>query len=211
LEKVNELAKPEDVIFEAMGFCYDKLRNFAQARFYYRKASHLRPDDSRLYYKIACTYFKEGQWESCMKQLETAMKINRMQPEYNLLAGECKMQAGLYKEAVQYFSTVVRSRPRNASGWEALIRCLYNGGFFEEGLNQADAALMATGGKPLFLFYRSALLFAAGRSKEGLLQLEEAMAGSPKQLKKFVELNPAILQNQQVVDLVARFKRNKSI
>jgi hypothetical protein len=30
-------------------------------------------------------------------------------------------------------------------------------------------------------------------------------------LKKFIELNPAVLQNQQVVDIVAKFKRNKSI
>jgi hypothetical protein len=34
---------------------------------------------------------------------------------------------------------------------------------------------------------------------------------SPRLLKKFIELNPAILQNQSVVDLIARFKRNKSI
>ena len=33
LEKVTELAKPEDVIFEAIGHCYDRLKNFAQARF----------------------------------------------------------------------------------------------------------------------------------------------------------------------------------
>ncbi len=211
LEKVNELAKPEDVIFEALGYCYEKLKNFAQARFHYRKASHLRPDDSRLYYKIASTYFREGQWESCLRQLDTALKIHRSQPEYNLMAGECKTQLGAYKEAVQYFSSVVRSRPRNASGWEALVRCLYNGGFYEEGLDQAEAALRSTQGKPLFLFYRAAILFAAGKSKEGLLQLEEAMIKAPKQLKKMVELNPSILQHQAVVDLVARYKRNKSI
>jgi len=211
LQRVTELAKPEDVIFEAMGYCYEKLNNHAQARFYYRKASHLRPDDSRLYYKIASTYFREGRWESCLKQLDTALKIHRNQAEYNLMAGECLMQTGKYKEAVQYFSSVVRARPRNASGWEALIRCLYNGDFFEEALEQAEAALRSTHGKPLFLFYRSAILFAAGKSKEALLQLEEAMQKSPRQLKRFVELNPAILQNQQVVDLVARFKRNKSI
>lgn len=211
LDKVNELAKPEDVIFEALGYCYDRLKNFAQARFHYRKASHLRPDDSRLYYKIACTYFKEGQWESCLKQLDTALKIHRLQPEYNLLAGECNMQLGLYKEAVQFFSAVVSHRPKSVAGWEALVRCLYNGGFYEEGLEQASAAFKVTKGKPLFLFYRAALLFAAGKTKEGILQLEKAMERAPRQLKKFIELNPAILQNQAVVEVVARFKRNKSI
>ena len=104
LEKVNELAKPEDVIFEAIGYCYEKMKNHAQARFYYRKASHLRQDDSKLFYKIACTYYNEGQWQACIKQLDTAMKIHRLQPEYNLLAGECKMQLGLFKDCLLYTS-----------------------------------------------------------------------------------------------------------
>jgi tetratricopeptide (TPR) repeat protein len=211
LEKVNELAKPEDVIFEAIGHCYDRLKNFGQARIYYRKASHLRPDDSKLYYKIACTYFNEGNWNNSLKQLEIAMKIQRLQPEFNLLAGECKMQLGQYKDAVQFFSNVVGIRPKNAAGWEALIRCLYKAEYFEEALEQSVAALHATQGKTLFTFYRAAILFETGKAKEGILQLEKGLEESPRQLKKFIELNPSILQNQQVVDLLARYKRKKSI
>jgi tetratricopeptide (TPR) repeat protein len=211
LEKVTELSKPEAVIMEALGHCYDRMKNFAQARFYYRKATHLNKDDSRLYYKIACTYFNEGQWEISSKQLETALRIHRNQADYNLLMGECKMQLGLYKEAVQYLSEVVRVRPRNSAGWEALICCLYKSAFMEEALEHTEAALVMTGQKPVFLFYKAFLLFTAGKSKEALLQLEEAMSRSPKLLKKFVELNPSILQNQQVVDVIAKFKRNKSI
>jgi tetratricopeptide (TPR) repeat protein len=211
LEKVTELAKPEDVIYEAIGHCYDRMKNYAQARFYYRKASHLNQEDSKLFYKIACTYFNEGQWESCIKQLDSALRIHKLQPEYNVLMGECKMELGQMKDAIQFFSNAVRIRPRNVSGWEALIRCLYKAGYLDEALQQADAALRVTNEKPLFLYYKSAILIAAARTKEALLQLETAMIKSPKLLKKFIELNPSLLQNQQVVDLVARFKRNKSI
>lgn len=211
LEKVIELAKPESVIYEAIGHCYDRLHNYAQARFYYRKASHLSQGESKLFYKIACTYFNEGQWESCAKQLDAALKIQRLKPEYNLLMGECKMQLSLYKDAVQYLSNVVRIRPRNTSGWEALIRCLHKAGFFEEALEQTDAAIRMTQGKAIFLFYKSSILFALRRSKDALIELERAMEKSPKLLKKFMELNPFILQNQQVVDIIAKFKRRKSI
>ncbi|HTD94043.1 MAG TPA: tetratricopeptide repeat protein [Chitinophagaceae bacterium] len=211
LEKVTELSKPEVVIYEAIGHCYDRLKNYAQARFYYRKASHLNQEDSKLFYKIACTYFNEGQWQNCIKQLDQAMKIHRQQPEYNLLMGECKLEMGLTKDAVQAFLNVVRIRPRNVSGWEALIRCLYKGSFHDEALEQADAALQVTNGKPLFIFYKSAVLMAMGKSKEAILQLENAMSLAPKLLKKFVELDPAVLQNQQIVDVIAKFKRKKSI
>jgi tetratricopeptide (TPR) repeat protein len=211
LEKVTELSKPEDVIYEAIGHCYDKLKNFAQARFYYRKATHLNQEDSKLFYKIATTYFNEQQWESCIKQLDHALKIHRLQPEYNLLMGECKLKLELYKDAMQYFSTVVRIRPRNAGGWEALIRCLYKAEYLDEALEQVDTALRITNGKPLFMFYKTAILLASGKTKEAMLQLEKAMSKAPKMLKKFIELNPSGLQNQQVVDVVAKFKRNRSI
>src|SRR3982751_1820598 len=110
LEKVLELSKPEEVIYEAIGHCYDRMKNFAQARFHYRKASHLNPEDSKLHYKIACTYYNEGQWTSAVKSLDAALKIQRMQAEYNLLMGECKFQLNEYKEAVQFLSTAVRIR-----------------------------------------------------------------------------------------------------
>jgi tetratricopeptide (TPR) repeat protein len=199
------------VIYEAIGHCYDRLKNYADARFYYRKASHLNQEDSKIYYKIACTYFNEGQFESCMKQLDQAIKLHRPQPEYNLLMGECKMELGLYKDAVQYFSNAVRIRPRNVTGWEALIRCLVKADFPDEALEQADAALQITNGKPIFLFYKASVLLEKGKSKEAILQLEKAMTEAPRLLKKFIELNPASLQNQQVVDVIARFKRNRSI
>lgn len=211
LEKVLELSRPEDVIYEAIGHCYDRLKNFAQARFYYRKASHLNAEDSKLHYKIACTYINEMQWSTAIKHLETALGFYRMQPEYNLAMGECKMQLGNYKEAIQYFSNVVRQRPRNVSGWEALIRCLFYGEYYEEALEQVEAAIKMTDDKPVFSFYSCAIYFAMGKTKEAILHLEKAMDRSPKLFKKLIELNPAVLRHQQVVDIVARYKRNKSI
>jgi protein involved in temperature-dependent protein secretion len=50
--------------------------------------------------------------------------------------GECKLQTGNIKDAIQFFTNVVRARPKNVSGWEALIRCLYNVEYYEEALEQ---------------------------------------------------------------------------
>ncbi len=211
LEKALELSRPEDVIYEAIGHCYHKLGNFALARSNYRKASHLNPEDSKLYYKMALTYINEEQWESAVKQLDSAMRIHRALPEYNLAMGECKLQLKQFKEAIQYFGNVVRSRPKSTAGWEALIRSLFKAEFYEEALEQCVAALKITEGKTLFIFYFSACLFALKKTKEGILQLEKAMQFSPRQVKKLIELYPAILQNQQAVDLIARYKKGKKL
>ena len=211
LEKVLELTRPEDVIYEAIGHCYDKMGNYAQARFNYRKASHLNNDDSQLNYKVACTYMNEGQWESAIKNLEVALRIHRMQPEYNLAMGQCYMQLNKLEDAVAYFGNVVRVRPRNINGWVELIKCLYKAEMFEEALEYAGFAYEQTDGKPVFVFYKSIVLFALGKSKEALIQLEVGMSKNPRLIKKFIEINPSILQIQQVVDIIARFKKGRSI
>lgn len=211
LEKVLELTRPEDVIYEAIGHCYHRMGKYAQARFNYKKAVHLNPDDSKLHYKIAVTYMLEEQWQSASKQLENAMRIHRSIPEYNLAMGECKMNLNKFKEAIQFFGSVVRHKPKNAAGWEALIRCLLKAELFEEAHEQCINALNATDGKPVFYFYASIVLFFLGKSKEALLQLEEGMNKAPKLLKKFIELNPSILQNNLVVDIIARYKKGKKI
>lgn len=209
LEKVGEITRPEEVIYEAIGHCHHRMGNFAHARFNYRKASHMNPGNSKLYYKIALTYINERQWQSAIKQLDNALRINRHSPEYNLAIGQCALQLKNYKDAVHYFSLVVRSRPKNVRGWEALIRCLLETKHYTEAMQQCVDALKITDGKPLFYYLYSAVLFAANKNKEALIQLENGLRLMPQHLKKFIELNPSILQNQQVVDIIARYRKTK--
>lgn len=209
LEKVIEITRPEDVIFEAIGHCYHKLGKFGIARFNYRKASHINSADSKLQYKIALTYINEQKWEKAVLHLENALRIHKNVPEYNLAMGQCVLQLKNYKDAVHYFSMVVRSRPKNVRGWKALITCLHQSKYYDEAIQQCNAALKITEGKALIHFLYSGVLFAAGRSKEALAQLETGLKKSPALVKNFVELNPSILQNPQVVDLLARYRKIK--
>jgi len=164
-----------------------------------------------LYYKVAGTYMNEHNWSQALKYLESATKISRVQPDFNLAMGECYQHLGKLKEAIFHFTLVVQHRPKSSSGWEALIRCLYDAEHYAEAEIQVNIAESKTGGKPIFQFYRSAILFAMGKSKEALIQLDNALQRAPRLLKKFIEVNPVILQNQAVVDLVATFKRKRPI
>ncbi len=210
LEKVLELTRPEDVIYEALGHCYDKLKNYAQARFHYRKASHLTPEDSHLHFKIACTYINENHWESAIKNLENAMRIQRTRPDYNFALAQCYVQLNKTKDAIIHFSNFIKARPKNIKGWKELIRCLYYAGFYEEALQQVHNALKNTTNKPLLLFYKTAILYAMGKSKEAFLLLDKAMEKYPKMIKQLVELEPSLLQNHQVILLIAKYKSKRA-
>ncbi len=211
LEKVLELSRPEEVIHEAIGYCYDRMGQYAQARFHYRKASHMNPQDGKLFYKIACTYINEHQYESAVKQLQQALKINRMQPDYNLAMGMALVELGQFKPAIEHYANVIKSRPKNAKGWSAMLECMLKADLLDNADEYACEAYEATNGKPVFMFYRAAIFFATGKTKQAINQLEQAMATAPKLIKKLLELQPKILQHPQVVDLIARYKRSRSI
>lgn len=206
LQKVLELAMPESVIYEAIGYCFEKLKNPAQARFHYRKAVHLNSTDSHLYFKIAGTYMQEGYWESAIKNLNSAMSINRSQPEYNLALAQCYLHQERIKDAVIHFTQFIKARPKNVKGWRELIKCLYEAGYFEEALEQVYNAQKNTSDKPMFDFYKAAILFELGKSKEALLYLEQGMRNAPLLLKHFIELNPSLLQNSAIVEIISAYK-----
>jgi hypothetical protein len=50
-------------------------------------------------------------------------------------------------------------------------------------------------------------LFSKGKTKQALTLLETALTANPKLIRKFIELNPSILQHQKVVELIARYKK----
>jgi tetratricopeptide (TPR) repeat protein len=211
LEKVLELSRPEEVIHEAIGYCFDRIGQYAQARFHYRKASHLTTEDSRFQYKIACTYINEGQFETGIKHLQNALKANRLNPEYNLTMGVALTELKQYAQAIEYFANVIKARPKSPKGWTSMLDCMLQADLLDTADEYALAAYDATGGKPIFIFYRAAICFATGKTKQGITHLELAMSKAPKLIKILIQLMPKILQNPQVVDIIARYKKSKSI
>ena len=197
---------PEAVIYEAIGHCFEKLKNPAQARFHYRKAAHLNVDDSHLYYKIAMTYMQEGYWESAVKNLNSALSINRSQPDYQLALAQCFLELDHIKEAVIHFTQFIKARPRNSKGWKELINCLYEAGYYEEALEQAENAYENTNQKALFTYYKSVILFSLGKAKEGLIQLTLGIEAAPLLVKHFIEMDPSLLQRPAIADIISANK-----
>ena len=207
LEKVAELSRPEDVIYEAIGHCYDRMRNHALARFHYRKASHLNPEDAKLQHKIALTYLNERNWTKAMKYLETALRLNPKSHDLNLSMGEALRGMGRFREALDHLRVAVALKPRNISSWESYIFTCYEAGSLEDAQGIAVTALQQTGGKPVFLYYRAALLFALGRQKAALSVLESALQAAPRQFRKLATLDASLLGHPSVAELVARYRK----
>jgi tetratricopeptide (TPR) repeat protein len=185
------------------------MKNYAQARFHYKKAVHLNPDDSRLYQKIAATYMQEGQWQQAIKQLEHAIRIHKHINEYSILMGECFMHLGEFKEAAAYFGTVVKNKPKQIAGWESLIKCLVANDQLALALEQTEIAYISTAGKVVFVFYRSAILYMMQKTSEALLQLEMALSKSSNLVNKLTKFYPEMMQDPKVSEMISNYKKGK--
>ncbi len=211
LKELLTISNAEPVIFEAIGHCYDKLKLYAKARYYYKKASVLNLEDLKMLYHIALTYRSEERWNQAITYLQIICNKSKLNADYNLALGQCYVEIGRFEEAITCLGIVVRTRPKFVTGWQELLTCLYKGGYYEDGLEYADFALEQTDGKSIFVYFKSLFLYALGQGKEGFLYLEKALISNPKLLKRFIEINPAMLQMPSVVDLVARHKKKKRI
>lgn len=209
LEKLLDISHSEDVLHEAIGYCYHKLEKYETARSHYLAALKLNPEDVKLSYKIALTYMNEKQWIKAENVMKNAISSKNAFPEMHLAMGECKFQLGDYINAIHHFGIVVKSKPKNIGAWEALVRSLYFSGNFQEAVVQSENAFEYTEGKFLFLYYKAFSLFALGQNKEAAIFLEDALSRDPKSFKKIVDINPFLLQNATIIELLSQYPVSK--
>ncbi len=207
LQKHLEIGKAEDVIFEAMGYCWEKQKNFSLARHYYRQASKLSPEDDVIFYKIGETYAREQDWEKAVKSYTVAFNIDNQNATYCLAIGNCLLEMNVLQEALLCYLNAVRLKPTVKATWLALIKGLFIAENYEEALTQLEVARGYIGEKADFDYLHAAILLEMGRSKEAIIQLEQALASSTAKLKMFTQLNPDYIKRTNVAELIARYKK----
>lgn len=209
LEEHLSIAKPEDIILEAIGYCWEKQKQFAKARVYYRQASQLNPKDDQIFFKIGETYAKEAQWEKAIKAYSVALHINKNNATYCLALGNCLMELNSDKEALVCYLNAVQLRPDIKSTWQALVRALYTTGYYDEALSQLIIAEEHCGPKAEFLYYRSVILLAKGKTKEALLILDQALLNNSRKINALQYIDKEIVQHPLVAEKLVRYKKKK--
>ena len=198
------------MILEAIGYFWDKQKQYAKARDYYRKASQLNPKDDQIFFKIGETYTKEAQWEKAIKAYSIALHINKNNASYCLALGNCLMEMDAQKEALVCYLNAVQLRPDIKSTWQALIKALYTAQYLDEALSQLQIAEEHCGAKIEFTYYKAAILLAKGKTKEAVIQLENALAFNHKKITALKFIDKEILHHPVFADvLVKNKKKNK--
>lgn len=203
------IAKPEDVILEAIGFCFHKQKQYKTARQYYRKASQLNPKDDQIFYKIGETYTKELQWEKAVKAYSVALHINKDNASYCMALGNCLMEMHTEKEALVCFLNAVQLRPDIKSTWIALIKALYTANYLDEAISQLFIAEEHCGHKIEFTYFKAVILLAMGRTKDAVLYLIEALNENPSKQTALKHIEKDIIHHPVFAEILVRYKKKK--
>ena len=86
-------------------------KNFQRARFFYRKASQLSPQDDSIFYKIGETYAREKQWEKAVKAYSVALHLDKENASYCMAIGNCLMEMDAENEALVCYLNAVKLKP----------------------------------------------------------------------------------------------------
>ncbi len=209
LQKNLELGKPEDVIFEALGNCFEKQKDFDRARHYYHQAIQLNPVDDAIFFRIGETYTRQKQWDKAIKAYTSAFNIDKSNANYCIAIGNCLLELEAYEEALVCFLNAIQLKPYIKASWVALAKGLYHNGLYDDIIDQMSMAHVCCGDKIEFDYYQVLALFALGKSKEAMLDLETLFESAPPRMKIISDLNPEIMQRKTVIDLLARYKKKK--
>jgi tetratricopeptide (TPR) repeat protein len=209
LEMHLSIAKPEDVILDAIGYCWEKQKEYKKARQYYRKASQLNPQDDQIFFKIGETYSKELQWEKAIKAYSVALHINKNNASYCMALGNCLMEMEAEKEALVCYLNAVQLRPDIKSTWQALVKALYIANYYDEALAQLVIAESHYSYKVEFVYYKAAILLAQGKTKDAVLFLEEALEENPKKVTALKFIDKDIVHHPVFAEVLVRYKKKK--
>jgi tetratricopeptide (TPR) repeat protein len=209
LEHHMRVGTPEDLILDAIAYCWEKKKDYAQARNYYRKAAALNPHDAENFHKIGETWIKEKQWEKAIKSFEHALKLAPVDPKILLALANTHADMEHEAEAKRYFILATSYKPSVKVAWQCFTKFCYHFGHYQEGLNIIDEAEEFCGYKPEWDYYRAVMHLALGRTKDAIVHLETALNENPKKANAIGFISKELNHHPVFTEVLSRFKKKK--
>lgn len=108
-----EFAEEKAVAYELISECYVKLNQLEKSVDYLLKALAVTPENSNLYYQLACNYYDMGDYSEAETALLKTIELDPYDAGALSFLGELKMNEGTYDEAYRYLMEAYEIDPHN--------------------------------------------------------------------------------------------------
>lgn len=119
-------------VYQKLGFCYQKLKDYAKAIDNYRQADVLKADNLWTMRHLAQCYRLAGNIEEALSYYLLSLEIQPDNRALLLQAGECRVRLGQYEEAFSNFFKVEYLDSHSLKAWRAIAWCSFLTGKMEQ-------------------------------------------------------------------------------
>jgi tetratricopeptide (TPR) repeat protein len=210
LYKAKDLGLPDAHIYFSIGYCHQKLKEYASARFNYTRSVQISRNFSESYFNIAETYALEKEWKKAIPYYRTAIKMNDQYLPYVNKFAVALLKGELYKDAYKLLTELTENNPRKKSNWKHLIQCQLLMDSPAEALVNANKAISYIGHEDAeLLFIIAAVSFINGKIKQAREYLMLACALNCKKYKIIHNYCPVMLTDSLCLQIITKYLGNK--
>ena len=182
--------------------CYEHLENFSSSKYYYLRALKLDQNLSDAYFGIAMLYKKQEKYRDALKNLLTAIDIDRFECIYHIEIAEVYLALDQGERCLYHYQQAYEIDPDTV---EILLDYSHAMLHFEE--TEEAITLLAEYYEKVNQDYRilyriASYSFSLGQFEKGYNYLHEALQERPDEYLLLFEYSPFVESNENVTNII---------
>lgn len=182
LEKLIEMGCTEYPLFDDIAFCYQSIKKYEKAIYYFKKAIDETPDDALIWYNLGMAQNHAGHKFQAIESLKTSIAIEGSLLNAHFLLGEIYAEMGRLTMATEEFAWAYDIDPNNLEYASNLALVLADSGNFESAINIFTLIInkFSTVLDTAVPYYARCFCYEAmGKYEEAIIDIEKAINIDP--------------------------------
>lgn len=182
------------VMLYALGHCYERLGQQAQAVEFYQDCLKFKGDLQLPAQRLAAIYFKEGRLDEAIAQYEPMCRYYPDDISSLVTLGYLHIATGQFGKAIETFNTAILIHPDNFITQDETVDQLLCAGQLDEALDHVDVLLADQPERADLLAKRADILAAMGATSDAIVQYQQALRICPDFLEATIKLGTNYLR-----------------
>lgn len=198
--------KPNKHLLYKIGRCLEQRNDMIKARYYYRKAVKMNNKYEKALYRIAATYQQEQRFVEAASVLEDLTELNAKKTQYWRSLSTVYFEMDDLARSLEAGNEIIKLGNSKPEDWILYCHCQVELEGFAKTLETLELASDLISVSPELTYYKSAFLFALGRQKEAIIELESALSMDYRKFELLFDALPELEHNAIVISIIGQFK-----
>lgn len=206
LEASRQNNQDASILF-SIAECYENLGDTANARYYYRKVTSLAPEMADAWYGIGYSLELDEKYFEAIHYYRKAIGVDEEHYDSWLSLAFCEYHAGNEASALEALEVAIKLNSGDPDLWVDWSMLLKDEGKLDQAMDIIQEGITANPEMTELYYLYAGLCFQAGRSREGMVYMENALIMNHAKNLILFEYFEELKQFQPVVDLIRQYRR----